>query len=126
MTPTSRPPCFECDRPSSRRFYVVPRKAGGRRFVHLCRECFEKADVDIGKLTREAMANAKKRGVTLGRTALPADALALRVQEMRRTMTLSAIADTLNAEGVPTLRDAGSWTTSSVNGLLRRKALRDG
>jgi hypothetical protein len=42
-------------------------------------------------------------------------------------MTLQAIADTLNAEGVPTLRGGAMWRPSSVQAALgyRRPAARD-
>jgi hypothetical protein len=42
-------------------------------------------------------------------------ALQQRIAEMRKSgMTLQAIADTLNAEGVPTVRGGARWRPSSV------------
>jgi hypothetical protein len=78
----------------------------------------------MGDLTREALTQARTRGVKLGRDPLPADKLALRVRRMKRTQSLQVIADKLNAEAVPTLRQDGKpWTRSGVASLLRRKAL---
>jgi len=122
----SREPCFECGKPSSRKYYVVPKQRGGTKSVPLCASCLGLTRSDMATLTKEALAKAKERGVQLGRAPLPADALALRAQKMRTSgMTRQAIADTLNAEGVPTLRDAERWTPSTVRGLLSRSALRE-
>lgn len=123
-----REPCFECGKlllPGSlRKYYPVPKQRGGTKSVSLCASCFKLAQRDMSMLTRDALAKARKRGVQLGRAPLPADALALRAQEMRTSgMTRQAIADTFNAEGVPTLRDARQWTPSTVRGLLSRNAL---
>jgi Resolvase, N terminal domain/Recombinase len=55
---------------------------------------------------------------TLGTTAGPArdwETIRARIQSMRADgMTLQAIADTLNEEGVPTLRGGAKWRPSSV------------
>lgn len=119
--------CFECGKASSRKYYVVPKQRGGNKYVPLCAACFKLAQRDIGMLTKDALAKAKRRGVQLGRSPLPADALALRAQQMRSSgMTRQAIADAFNAEGVPTLRDAEQWTPSTVRGLLSRRALQTG
>lgn len=123
MTP--RPPCFECGKPSTRKHYVVPRARGGRQTVPLCAQCYELAQVTRSSLIREDMAKAKARGVRLGKQPYPVDELALRVQAMKDSgMSRRAIADVLNAEGVPTLRDAPRWSPNTVRGLLERHALR--
>jgi DNA invertase Pin-like site-specific DNA recombinase len=78
----------------------------------------------IGQRTKDALAVRKAQGVKLGRPALPRDALGRRIASMRRRgMTLQAIADTLNSEGVPTLRGGHEWRPSSVRAVLRRKRL---
>jgi hypothetical protein len=70
------------------------------------------------------MAKAKARGVRLGAQPHPVDELALRVLGMKASgMSRRAIADLLNDEGIPTLRDAPRWTANTVRGLLERKAL---
>lgn len=70
----------------------------------------------ISERTRRGLEAARQRGGGQGRTAV-ADVPELheRIAAMREQgMTLQAIADTLNAEGVPTLRGGAMWRPSSV------------
>jgi len=70
----------------------------------------------ISERTRRGLEAARERGGTQGRTAV-ADIPELqeRIARMREEgMTLQAIADKLNAEGVPTLRGGAMWRPSSV------------
>lgn len=70
----------------------------------------------IADRTRAGMAALRALGKPTGRPAV-ADRpeLAARIRRMRESgMTLQAIADTLNAEGVPTMRGAAAWRRSSV------------
>lgn len=76
----------------------------------------------IGQRTKDALAIRRQQGVKLGRPPLPRDALGRRIAAMRtRRLTLQAIADILNAEGVPTLRGGTEWRPSSVRVVLNRK-----
>jgi DNA invertase Pin-like site-specific DNA recombinase len=70
----------------------------------------------ISERTRRGLEAARSRGRAQGRTAV-ADIPELqeRIARMREEgMTLQAIADALNAEGVPTLRGGAMWRPSSV------------
>jgi DNA invertase Pin-like site-specific DNA recombinase len=70
----------------------------------------------ISARTRRGLEAARQRGGGQGRTAV-ADVPELqeRIAAMREHgMTLQAIADTLNEEGVPTLRGGAMWRPSSV------------
>ena len=70
----------------------------------------------ISERTRRGLEAARSRGAAQGRTSV-ADVPELqeRIAAMReRGMTLQAIADELNAEGVPTLRGGAMWRPSSV------------
>jgi hypothetical protein len=82
------------------------------------------------------MAHRSRNGVTklngdrrTGRPAVRHDPELLgRIATMRATsMTLQAIADQLNAEGVPTLRGGMKWRPSSIQAALgyRRPGPRD-
>jgi DNA invertase Pin-like site-specific DNA recombinase len=78
----------------------------------------------IGQRTKDALAIRREQGVKLGRPPLPKDALGRRVALMRkRGMTLQAIADALNAEGVAPLRGGRQWRPSSVRAVLGRKRI---
>lgn len=64
--------------------------------------------------TRDALAARKSAGLPISRPAVSSD-LAARIAAMRASgSTYQAIADTLNAEGVPTARGAAAWRVSSV------------
>jgi DNA invertase Pin-like site-specific DNA recombinase len=83
----------------------------------------------IAQRTRHTVADAQKGGRPNGRPAVRHDPELLeRIAAMRAaSMTLQAIADRLNAEGVPTLRGGTKWRPSSIQSALgyRRPAPRD-
>ena len=68
------------------------------------------------ELTRNGLAATKERSASSGRpTVHDVPALKKHIQAMRSSgMTLKAIAERLNAEGVPTLRGGSEWRPSSV------------
>jgi len=74
----------------------------------------------IGERTKEALAVRRSQGVRLGRpVSTPTDVVA-RIRDMRSdSMTLQAICDLLNDEGVPTPRGGLLWRPSSLSALLR-------
>jgi DNA invertase Pin-like site-specific DNA recombinase len=84
----------------------------------------------IAERTRMGLERTKARGGARGRPAVSdRPELQQRIAAMRSDkMTLQAIADVLNAEGVPTLRGGAKWRPSSVQAALgyRRPASRDG
>ncbi len=70
----------------------------------------------LGESTRRGLAEARRRGPVGGRPRV-ADRpeLVARILELREQgWTLKAIADQLNADGVPTLRGGKEWRPSSV------------
>jgi peptidoglycan hydrolase-like protein with peptidoglycan-binding domain/DNA invertase Pin-like site-specific DNA recombinase len=70
--------------------------------------------------TREGLAAARARRSAVGQTAVEdVPGLKQRILDMRSEgMTLQAIADQLNEEGVPTLRGGQLWRPSSVQAAL--------
>jgi peptidoglycan hydrolase-like protein with peptidoglycan-binding domain/DNA invertase Pin-like site-specific DNA recombinase len=70
----------------------------------------------LGDRTRKGLAAARARGTATGRPAVSdVPALKAKIVAMRSEgMTLQAIADRLNDEGVPTLRGGERWRPSSV------------
>lgn len=73
----------------------------------------------ISQRTRDALAAKRARGVRLGRPSKTPEAVTRRVVDARaRGMTLQAIADGLTADGVPTVRGAAVWRTSTVQAVL--------
>jgi DNA invertase Pin-like site-specific DNA recombinase len=76
----------------------------------------------IGQRTREALAMKRKQGVRLGRPQSISPKLARRIRLMRsRGLTLQAICDKLNAEGVPTPRGGTTWRPTSLRSILRSR-----
>jgi DNA invertase Pin-like site-specific DNA recombinase/peptidoglycan hydrolase-like protein with peptidoglycan-binding domain len=74
----------------------------------------------IARRTRSGLAEVRASGRPTGRPAVSdRPDLVERITAMRgANMTLQAIADTLNAEGVPTLRGGAMWRPSSVQAAL--------
>jgi DNA invertase Pin-like site-specific DNA recombinase len=69
----------------------------------------------IGERTRAALAVRKEQGVRLGRPPAVTDQLRRRIRRERaRGLTLQAIADRLNAAGVPTGHGGVRWHPSTV------------
>lgn len=70
----------------------------------------------ISERTRNGLRAARMNGRSAGRPAVADDPdLGQRIADMRaRGMTLQAIADKLNEEGVPTVRGGSKWRHSSV------------
>ena len=83
----------------------------------------------IASGTRRGLAKGRANGRPSGRPAVShLPELVDRIAAMRAAnMTLSAIAEQLNAEGVPTLRGGKKWRPSSIQATLgyRRPSPRD-
>jgi DNA invertase Pin-like site-specific DNA recombinase len=73
--------------------------------------------------TKDALAARRAKGLPISRPSVVDDkALTSRIVALRADgLTLQAIADTLNSDGVATLRGAPQWTTSSVRGAAGYK-----
>jgi DNA invertase Pin-like site-specific DNA recombinase len=71
--------------------------------------------------TRAALAVRRAQGVRLGRPESIPPALAARIRHMRHRdgMTLQAICDRLDAEGVATARGGARWRPGSLQAVLR-------
>lgn len=73
----------------------------------------------IGQRTRDGLAAKRAQGVRLGRPSTLPRAVAARIAaERAEGRTLGAIAETLNAEAVPTGQGGKQWYPSSVRAVL--------
>lgn len=78
----------------------------------------------IGARTSAALQQLKAQGKRLGRPRTLSDDVTRRIVESRSSgMTLTAIADGLNRDGVPTARGGVSWYPSTVKAVLRSAEL---
>jgi DNA invertase Pin-like site-specific DNA recombinase len=76
----------------------------------------------IGERTRAALAVKRSQGVRLGRPRLIDASLRRRIHRLRAEgRTMQAIADLLNAEGVPTAK-GGQWLPSTIDRVLKAEA----
>src|SRR5262249_16583182 len=77
----------------------------------------------ISQRTKEALAVKKAQGVRLGRPPVVPQNLVRRIERQRaRGETLRAIADSLNADNVPTAQGGKQWYAATVRGILNRDA----
>jgi DNA invertase Pin-like site-specific DNA recombinase len=75
----------------------------------------------ISQRTREALAVKRSQGVRLGRpTTMPPDVVRRIKRERAKGKSLAAIADGLNADGVPTAQGGTRWYPATVRYTLRR------
>jgi DNA invertase Pin-like site-specific DNA recombinase len=73
----------------------------------------------IGQRTKDALAARRADGVQLGRPSSTKAEVAKRIRRMRRNgLTLQAICDKLNAQGVETPRGGLVWRPSSLSAIL--------
>jgi DNA invertase Pin-like site-specific DNA recombinase len=81
----------------------------------------------LSERTRKGLEAARSRGKTTGRSAVSDNPdLTERINQMRaQGMTLQAIADRLNEEGVPTVRGGTKWRHSSVQAAAGYKRRTD-
>jgi DNA invertase Pin-like site-specific DNA recombinase len=75
----------------------------------------------IGQRTKDALAVKRAQGVRLGRPASIPPKLRARIKTMRtrKGMTLQAICNQLNAEGIPTARGGVEWRPTSLRAVLK-------
>jgi DNA invertase Pin-like site-specific DNA recombinase len=75
----------------------------------------------IGERTSDALQLKKAQGMTLGRPDRASLETVQKVQAMREAgASLRAIAENLNAEGVPTAQGGSQWYASSIRKVLAR------
>lgn len=78
----------------------------------------------IGARTSAALQQKKAQGIRLGRPKTMPTEVSKRIVEQRESgMTLQAIADSLNADEVPTARDGSRWYASTVRGAIQSREL---
>jgi DNA invertase Pin-like site-specific DNA recombinase len=79
-----------------------------------------RAHEQIADRTRNRLAERRANGASNGRPAVrDRPELMKRIAVMRaRGQTLQAIADQLNAEGIPTLRGGAKWRPSSIQAAV--------
>jgi DNA invertase Pin-like site-specific DNA recombinase len=89
---------------------------GGRLVANVFASVSEWERDTIAARTRDGLASLRAQGRPAGRPAvIDRPALAERIRSMREAgMTYQAIADALNAEGIPTLRGGAEWRVSAV------------
>lgn len=76
----------------------------------------------IGQRTREAMAMKRAQGIQIGRERAVPDKVVERIKGLRRQgLSLRAIGEVLDAEGVPTGHGAARWHGATIRDLLKSR-----
>lgn len=112
--------CFECGETGDmHEHHVIPRSLGGRSTVTLCEGCHGKIHGldfrDHGVLTRQALTNARRRGVRLGRAKGDTDAPVKVLARHPDIVTL--------VRAGKSLRDIAARTGKSQNTVLKVRRL---
>ncbi len=96
----------------------------GRMVAHILAAVAEAEREVIGQRTSAALLAKRQRGEHVGRrSSLRAEVIASIVESRQSGLTLQAIADQLNADGVPTGQKPGArWYPSTVSAVLRSQA----
>jgi DNA invertase Pin-like site-specific DNA recombinase len=96
----------------------------GRMVAHILAAVAEAEREVIGQRTSAALLAKRQRGEHVGRrTTLPGEVIERIVSARAGGATLSAIADELNADAVPTGQKAGArWHPSTVRAVLKSQA----
>jgi DNA invertase Pin-like site-specific DNA recombinase len=96
----------------------------GRMVAHILAAVAEAEREVIGQRTSAALLAKRQRGEHVGRrSSLPPEVIRRVVRKRQEGKTLQAIADELNADGIPTGQKAGArWYSSTVSAVLRSQA----
>jgi DNA invertase Pin-like site-specific DNA recombinase len=94
--------------------------AEGRHVADVLIRFGEREQARIAEKTKNALEHAKANGRPVGPPSISDHPeLRQRIEQLRAAgMTLQAIADRLNADGIPTLRGGARWRPSSVQAAL--------
>lgn len=96
----------------------------GRVLAHTLSAFAEYERELVSARTKAALAQAKARGIRLGRPRQIDPALLVRIVAMNQQgNSFRTIARTLTTEGVPTVRGASTWSPGSIGGFLASAAL---
>jgi DNA invertase Pin-like site-specific DNA recombinase len=80
----------------------------------------------IGQRTKDALAARRSAGVRLGRPSrVPAHILERIASDRNTGLSMRRIAADLSAEGIPTVSGRGTWSSSSIQGILASQAYVD-
>lgn len=102
-------------------FDIDTSKPTGRLVAHVLGAVAQFERERIGERTKEALAQARRRGVRLGRPpAIPDDVVDRIRKERESGNTLAMIADGLNRDGVATAQGGRKWWGSTVRAVLER------
>ncbi|GAC1575757.1 MAG: recombinase family protein [Candidatus Dormibacteria bacterium] len=95
----------------------------GRMVAHILAAVAEAEREVIGQRTSAALLAKRRRGENVGRrTSLPPEVIARVTAERSAGGTLTAIADGLTSDGVPTGQGGARWYASTVRAVLTSQA----
>jgi DNA invertase Pin-like site-specific DNA recombinase len=105
-------------------FDVDTSKPTGRLVAHVLAAVAEFERQRIRERTKEALAQVKAQGTRLGRPRQLPDDVVTRISQNRQDgLTLRAIADGLNDDGVATAQGGRQWWPATVRSVLQSAEL---